>query len=135
VTWPNDLHASARADLSAPGNAPGVSASRTPRPPTPPVAFTITGKPSSPACRAASASAAGAPAQGTMGMPRPSASRLLAILSPRARMAAGEAPMKVTPSPSQSSANSGNSATKPQPGQAASARVCRSASSRRDRSV
>ena len=89
------------------------------------VGLTMTGKPSSAACRAASASlAAGAPAHGTTGMPRLSARRLLAILSPSARIAAGEGPMNVTPSHSHSSANAGCSATKPQPGQAASARVC-----------
>ena len=136
MAWPNHFQPSARAALRAVGSVPGVSASRIPRPPMPAVAFTIAGRPSSEACRAASASfVAGAPAHGTTGIPRPSASRLLAILSPSARIAAGEGPMNVTPSLSHSSAKAGCSATKPQPGHAASARVSRSACSSRPRST
>jgi len=42
-------------------------------------------------------------------------------------MASGGGPTNVTPSDAQSSANAGSSATKPQPTQAASARLSRSA--------
>ena len=67
---------------------------------------------------------------GATGTPTSSAMSLEPILSPSWRMASALGPMKVTPSCSHSSANEGSSATKPQPTQAASAPVSRSACAR-----
>ena len=60
---------------------------------------------------------------GATGTPTSSAISLAPILSPSLRIASASGPMKVTPIFSHSSANTGSSATKPQPTQAASAPV------------
>ena len=69
------------------------------------------------------------PLHGATGTPACSASRLASILSPSARMTSASGPTNTIPRRSHSSANSGCSATKPQPTQAASARVSVSARS------
>ena len=69
------------------------------------------------------ASSTGPPLHGATGTSACSASSLAPILSPRRRITSALGPMNTMPSRSHSSANSGRSATKPQPTHAASARA------------
>ena len=106
----------------------GLVDRRIPRPPPPAAALTISGKPIRWACAGRLDRVDGAVA--------PRRDRHLGLLGQsawrrscrRARITSGGGPTKTTPSRSQSSANSGRSATKPQPTQAASARPRVSAS-------
>ncbi len=79
------------------------------------------------ALRASSSVSTGPPLHGATGTPTCSAISFEPILSPSLRMASALGPTKVTPISAHSSANSGCSATKPQPTQAASAPVSTSA--------
>ena len=74
------------------------------------------------ACSSASSIVStGPPDHGATGTLVASARYLASTLSPSRRIASGGGPMNVTPSSAHSSANTGSSATKPQPTQAASA--------------
>ena len=84
----------------------------------------ISGKPMRSACsRASSIVSTGPLDQGATGTPAFSAISLDWILSPSARITSPEGPTKTRPISSIMSANAGCSATKPQPGQTASASV------------
>jgi hypothetical protein len=130
VASPQATRASERAAANASARSASERTRRMPRPPPPAVAFTMSGKPSSRATvRACSSASTGPPLQGATGTPQASAMRFEPILSPSARITSGSGPRKTTPSLRHSSANSACSETNPQPTQAASARVARSARS------
>ena len=97
---------------------------RMPRPPPPAAALIISGKPMRSACsRASSTVSTGPLLHGATGTPAFSAISLDWILSPSARITSPDGPTKTRPISSIMSANAGCSATKPQPGQTASASV------------
>ncbi len=85
-----------------------------PRPPPPPAAFSNTGKPISCASARASAASLSTPGEpGVVGTPASVAMRLAIALSPIREMTRAGGPMKVTPSVSQSRANSAFSERNP----------------------
>jgi len=88
--------------------------SRSPLPPPPAVAFSITGKPISFATRTTSSSVAiGSTVPGTTGTPAAWTVFLARVLDPIVRMAYAEGPISLIFSFSHRSANSGFSARKP----------------------
>ena len=92
----------------------GLSQRRMPRPPPPPAAFRITGKPKLTAfSRASSPSRRGSVQPGTMGTPQPMAICLAASLSPIRAMVSDLGPMKAMPASSQARTKSAFSERKP----------------------
>jgi hypothetical protein len=115
--------ASAVADSKARGTSLSSRTMRIPRPPPPPDALRITGKPMLLASRAACSAFFKTPVPGKRGRPWRVASRRALTLSPQRRMAAGLGPMKLSPHFPQSSAKWAFSERKPYPGWMASAPV------------
>ena len=132
---PNARAASSLVRAYASESSSAERTTRMPRPPPPAVALSINGYPIRSAAASAASSDSTAPRlHGATGTPTSSAISFEPILSPSLRIASALGPMNVTPIRSHSSANAGSSATNPQPTQAASAPVSRSARSRTCRS-
>ena len=128
VPSPNESWASRRLLVSAVSSSLSSATLRMPRPPPPAAALIISGKPIRSACsRASSIVSTGPLLHGATGTPAFSAISLDWILSPSARMTSPLGPTNTSPISSIMSANAGCSATKPQPGQTASASVAISA--------